>query len=293
MASNLMNLYRSPIFAQHDILNAPVLIRMHSLSVEDNEMLPGDHPDDLCFLSVSSGTLLLEINAEIIGIEEGDVILLQTHQPHTFRTNSKCGFCTLHANPVLFQNSIALPLYILELFSPSSPSYYLLKKDRPDAAYISDLINRILRLPKDSLIAYRLTIMGYLHLILARFLSCLSNDPSFDASRILPESDNMDRMLNYIHQNYHTKIRLEDIAEAGNVSRSRCSPIFRKYMHTTPIEYVNNYRLEISRGYLQDRSISIASIASACGFSGQSYYTKLFVRRYGCTPSEYRNANQA
>ena len=288
---NLQNPYRSPLFTQHDIQNAPVLVRMHNLPEDDTSVLIDDHLNDLCFLSILSGTLSLEVGEDSIPLEEGDVILLQTQYSRTFRTEKSCRFCALYANPVLFQNSIALPLYILELFRPSSPSYYLLKRDRPDAGYVTDLLNRIIQLPNNSLISYRLTIMGYLHLILARFLYCLANDPSFDAERILPESRNVDRMLTFIHNNYHSKIRLDDIADAGNVSRSRCSPIFRKYMHTTPIEYVNNYRLEISREYLLDRSISIASIASACGFSGQSYYTKLFVRRYGCTPSEYRTQN--
>ena len=288
MPTNPQNPYRSPVLAQHDIRNAPVLIRRQTLPDEKGSVMTGDHLRDLCFLTVSSGSMQLEMNAENILLEEGDVILLQADRPYTLQTTDGCSFLTLHVNPVLFQSSLSLPLYILDLFSPSSPSCFLLKKGNKDTEYVSDLLARIIALPEDSLLSYRLTIMGYLHLILARFLTCIAGDPSYRADRILPESGNLDRMLHYIHCNFRSKIRLEDIAEAGNVSRSRCSPIFRKYMHMTPIEYVNDYRLGISRGYLLDRSISIASVASSCGFSGQSYYTKLFVRKYGCTPSEYR-----
>ena len=289
MPTNSQNPYRTPVLAQHDIRNAPVLIRRHTLPDEKGSVLTGDHLQDLCFLSVFSGSMRLEMNEKDILLEEGDVILLQADRPYTLQAADRCTFCTLHANPVLFQSSLALPHYILDLFSPSSPSCFLLKKGQKDTEYVSDLLDRIIQLPDDSLLSYRLTIMGYLHLILARFLTCIADDPSYNADRILPESGNLDRMLHYIHCNFRSKIRLEDIADAGNVSRSRCSPIFRKYMHMTPIEYVNDYRLEVSRGYLSDRSISIASIASSCGFSGQSYYTKLFVRKYGCTPSEYRS----
>uniref|UniRef100_UPI000B0A6E20 helix-turn-helix transcriptional regulator n=1 Tax=Clostridium sp. NkU-1 TaxID=1095009 RepID=UPI000B0A6E20 len=53
--------------------------------------------------------------------------------------------------------------------------------------------------------------------------------------------------------------------------------------------FLNSYRLEVSRGLLKDTADSITQVALACGFNHLSYYSKLFLRSYGCTPSQYRN----
>ena len=280
----------SPEFARRDIANTPVLIREVCFPDENGSTTFSEGGEDLCIILVLSGVLRVEVEDSSACAQEGDILLINMMWDRKFCAEDSCRFYLIHANPVLFQNSIALPKYILEKLLPTYPAFYLLKKDSADAPHITDLILRTAEMPSNSLLTYRLTIIGYLHLILAGILASYENVSSCP-DQSLPDAGNLNKMMNYIHHNYQSKIRLDDIADAGNVSRSRCSPIFRKYMHVTPIEYVNDYRLEVSRGYLLDRNLSIASIASACGFSGQSYYTKLFVRKYGCTPSAYRTQN--
>ncbi|NMB32666.1 MAG: helix-turn-helix transcriptional regulator, partial [Clostridium sp.] len=75
---------------------------------------------------------------------------------------------------------------------------------------------------------------------------------------------------------------------SGNVCRSKCCKIFKRYLMQSPIEFLNTYRLEISSNLLKDTSKSVTEVAFACGFNHLSYYSELFKRYYGCTPSEYR-----
>lgn len=95
-------------------------------------------------------------------------------------------------------------------------------------------------------------------------------------------------MVSYIYQNYSEHITLDDISAAGNISRSKCCQIFKKYIGQSPMDFVNTYRLEISQHLLLTTTSSITDICTACGFNHLSYFTKQFQIKYGCTPRDYR-----
>ncbi len=95
-------------------------------------------------------------------------------------------------------------------------------------------------------------------------------------------------MLEYIENNYQNDISLDDIANTVSISRSQCSKLFKQYTDQSPISYLNNYRLEKSREQLRNSDKNISQIAYDCGFNEQSYYSRLFLREFGCTPLEYR-----
>lgn len=95
-------------------------------------------------------------------------------------------------------------------------------------------------------------------------------------------------MVSFIHRHYTEKLSLASIAASGSVCRSKCCALFKRYMRQSPIDFLNCYRLEVSRGLLENTSMSITQIATSCGFNHLSYYSRLFLRNYGCTPGDYR-----
>ncbi|BBP88894.1 hypothetical protein BsIDN1_25120 [Bacillus safensis] len=79
-------------------------------------------------------------------------------------------------------------------------------------------------------------------------------------------------MLNWIHQHYHEKILLQDIARAGQLSRSECCRSFKDILKKSPMHYVNEYRIQQSLILLQEPDLNITEIAYQVGFNS----TKLF-----------------
>ncbi len=55
------------------------------------------------------------------------------------------------------------------------------------------------------------------------------------------------------------------------------------------MEFLNTYRLEMSMDMLRNSDLSVTEIAYNCGFHGLSYFSEIFKKYKGCTPSEYRN----
>ena len=95
------------------------------------------------------------------------------------------------------------------------------------------------------------------------------------------------RMTGYIQKNYEGKIRLEDIAAAAAVCRSRCCRLFKEKLGCTPGEYTTSYRLNKACGLIA-QGCGITEAALSCGFNGASYFAETFRKVYSISPREYR-----
>ena len=95
-------------------------------------------------------------------------------------------------------------------------------------------------------------------------------------------------MLSYIKMHLSESMTVGDIAKAASVSESECLRCFRSAIGTTPIRYLREYRLERACELLTETNLSLAEIASACGFQDMSYFSKSFRESKGTTPTGYR-----
>ena len=91
-------------------------------------------------------------------------------------------------------------------------------------------------------------------------------------------------MLLFIWQNYSRPITLSDIAKAGAVSKNECMLCFGKTVGISPIQYLNNYRLEKAEEMIRFTDKKISEISELCGFQDKSYFTKAFREKFGKTP---------
>lgn len=95
-------------------------------------------------------------------------------------------------------------------------------------------------------------------------------------------------MLQYIHQNYLYPISLDDIAETVSLSRSSVLNIFQKNIHSSPIQYLVNYRLKRAAKLLATTRSSVSAIAGDTGFENIGYFCRKFKEVFQMTPGEYR-----
>ncbi len=95
-------------------------------------------------------------------------------------------------------------------------------------------------------------------------------------------------MMQYIHKNYFDGISLEDIARAVSLSKSSALNIFNRYLKTSPISYLVNYRLKRAAALLTSTENSVYSIAHDTGFENAGYFCRKFKGLYEMTPGEYR-----
>ena len=91
-----------------------------------------------------------------------------------------------------------------------------------------------------------------------------------------------------MEDNLEEPLAQTDIARTTNLSTRQLERLFRKYLNTTPTRYYLNLRLARARHLLRQTSMSILSVALACGFVSASHFSKCYRECYGCTPRAER-----
>ena len=98
------------------------------------------------------------------------------------------------------------------------------------------------------------------------------------------------KMVDYIEKNYANSISTEELAQAGNISRTRVFRLFEKYASIMPHDYILSYRLDRAAALLINTQLSVLEISMMCGFTSSSYFSKVFHRERGSSPREYRKS---
>ena len=97
----------------------------------------------------------------------------------------------------------------------------------------------------------------------------------------------------YLDANYADQITLDTLTELTHMNKYYMAHSFARYTGQSPIQYLNQRRLQAACTLLEDTDHSISSIAESVGFSSQSYFTQAFRKKYGTTPIRYRQENRA
>lgn len=98
--------------------------------------------------------------------------------------------------------------------------------------------------------------------------------------------------IDFIHQNFHKKITLEQIARAAHFSVSRLCHLFRERMQMTVIAYLNEVRISRAKHLLAATDWGCLEICFESGFENLSYFNRTFKKLTGLTPSQFRKQNR-
>lgn len=94
----------------------------------------------------------------------------------------------------------------------------------------------------------------------------------------------------FARDNFAIDIGVEDMAQAADLSRSHFSRRFRESEGVSPREYLEHIRIKHSMSLLAQHEIRVKEVADRCGFRDENYFTRVFKRVSGMTPTQYRRA---
>lgn len=99
-----------------------------------------------------------------------------------------------------------------------------------------------------------------------------------------------EKAIAFMRQNLFTEINFQDLAASFGLSYSRFRSLFRETMGIAPNQFLINERIDCARRLLKDPAVEIKTIGYKVGINSPSYFSRLFRRKTGVTPSAARAA---
>lgn len=107
-------------------------------------------------------------------------------------------------------------------------------------------------------------------------------------AEITEDSRRIINVKNYISLNYMEELKLKTLADLANMSQSAFSRFFKLHTGRTLSDYIIDIRLAAAQRLLIDTTDSVANISFDCGYNNLSNFNRIFRRKMGCSPSEFR-----
>lgn len=100
--------------------------------------------------------------------------------------------------------------------------------------------------------------------------------------------EEMDRAVRYFHENYNKQISIEDFALSLHMSVSWFIRNFKEYTSSTPAQYLLSLRISNAQTLLETTNYNVTEIASIVGYGNPLYFSRIFKKQSGVSPSEFR-----
>ena len=159
--------------------------------------------------------------------------------------------------------------------------YYIEVQDAP---YIKSLFLDIINSVEDITMHGKLYQKAKLLQLMGYYLEHaeISNNQIF-------KDDRIEKCFNYIEKNLQQEITIQSLSDLLHLHPNYLITYFHKATGMSPIEYVNNIRIDKAKLLIQrNPEIPISELAEAIGFGDASYFSRIFKKKVGFTPSEYK-----
>jgi AraC-like DNA-binding protein len=122
---------------------------------------------------------------------------------------------------------------------------------------------------------------GILLQLLSRFLN-------YATIKVFITNHQIEKTINYIRKNITSPMTTGQLAQMCFLSEDHFIRIFKRELHQTPIQYINQKKIERAQLMLTISNLSIKDIAYGLSFDNLSYFNKIFKKITGFTPSQYQ-----
>jgi transcriptional regulator GlxA family with amidase domain len=117
------------------------------------------------------------------------------------------------------------------------------------------------------------------------------SDASFNvAEKHSYNSRRIENAFEYMNQNFDKSITLSEVAKLASMTEVSFSRFFKQRTGNTFIDSLNEIRLGHATRILIETTQNISEVAYDCGFNNISNFNRIFKKKKGCTPKEFRES---
>ncbi len=238
----------------------------------------GNWHENLEILFFTDGEGIVYCDLQKIAVEAGDIVVINANRVHSIIATSDRleNHCLIVDRSFCIANSFDTNLlHFDEHFKDEEIGeiFFRLEKDY----FPRELSERSIPLMR----AYVLNIMG---LLCAKHST--SELENRDERRLITC---VKQAIGLVRSEYHRDLPLDEVADFVGLSKYYFAREFKRVTGYTLVSYINITRCENAKLLLADRSLTVGRVGKMCGFSCQSYFTRIFRKYVGLLPEDYRS----
>ncbi|MDR6783821.1 AraC-like DNA-binding protein [Pedobacter africanus] len=243
---------------------------------------------ELNFISNASGARRV-VGDHIEEIGDVELVLVGSNLPHVWETHKLDGR-EIHEVTIQFHKDLFDERFlrrnqlrvIRDLFEKSKCGILFSKET---AQFIGP---RLVKLNKKHGFDSVLELMSILHdLSSSRNMRTLS-DSTFSQAEFSYNSRRIEKVMEYINLNFDKQVNLAEVAKIANMTEVSFSRFFKSRTGTNFTDSLTDIRLGHASRKLIDTTEAVAEVAYNCGFNNISNFNRIFKKKKGCTPKEFR-----
>lgn len=277
-----------------DLLKKPFPLEVIHIGEPANNMTLYHWHDFLEISHIQDGQGTYEIEDKVFPVAKGDMVVINGSERHRVTYDPKAPLyeTVIHFSPQLIWSKENDPMdhRYMALFSKGADFVNRpLLSDEAKAAFagiISDIVKEYVSAEP----YYELVIKSKLLMMIAYLLRQQGTRPVNEAERAAKQSniERVEKILQYLHDNYHTDLSMEKVAGRFYMNASYFSEYFKKSVGINFTGYLVRLRINEAIKLLEADRSNTAEIAFACGFSNLSSFYSAFRKITGANPGSYR-----
>jgi AraC-like DNA-binding protein len=242
----------------------------------DRERKNGSQEYILLYCIKGAGSIL--INGENIQLKVNSFYIIPRQTAHHYKStvNDPWSIYWVHFNGELAD-------YLYHIYSSQKTRLVIIPFDETRI----QTFNEILTLLENS---FEESVLEIAHIKLLNFIA------SFvylkELNPVALENDLIQQSINFMKENVTQVYEVSDFSKAKNLSTTHYARLFKNKMGVSTLQYFNQLKIQKSCQYLYFSDKSIKEICHELGFSDPFYFSRLFKKYIGISPSEYKKLHK-
>lgn len=264
-----------------------------NVTIANIDEYPIHFHDDLEIVFVLDGSIILKNGYYNYEMKTGDIFILNDREIHSFKRTSE-------DNMVLM---LQLDMdYFIKHYPNLNNSFFVTDMNDTDdegLEILRELLASAIMHANAGTLGYEQKLIEISHNILASLMENFQyfaiedgrfvNETKKKSNKVL--AARMNRISNYLYENYSRKLSLKEIASNEHLSIYHLSHVIKQSTGLSFKELLGFIRVEESEILLLGSDMSISAVSEAVGFSATRYYIEHFIKWFDVDPKVYRKEN--
>lgn len=224
-------------------------------------------------VSVLEGEFYVDFEGDkTVCVKPGETIFIKSFLKHSLRMN---------AIGKLIHSHFLCSYATIDVFSAVKEGYFV-----TDSAEIQDILYKLNLQVYTNSVAQKF----YTDQMLSRLYLEFFNLNIIDPKKLFIEPW-LNSALEFIQANFCGGVTVEEVIDNSGFSKNLFYKMFKSKMKVNPRDYIEAERLRTATMLLLEGK-KVKEVAGSVGFNDVSYFNKVFKRKYGVTPGEYKKENK-